>query len=330
MRRRTPRPGAWTLAVLLLGCGGPREFTRCVEGDCISRSDGESDAAYLTRLQRFNTVRHFKRLRADQPVARWMTQRLARIRAGAEKAGLALPPANAKPTVDVIQTEVPLAFAERGGRIYISTGLLLTRARTCEEVTAVLAHELAHSIMAHPTARFDLFESSTTYTRELLEGKAAERRDLAKRDGRPAPASPKKTGDAGKDLFAAGDAIGASRGEVSAMLGAVALGKAIQQGYSSRTDEIAADDAALKILRATALPTHPLAEFFARSAAAVEACPDPFYTSHPDLRDRARTLLRETRRETRGAACTAADELDFAEVQRVLKFEPIVLAGPEE
>lgn len=348
MRGRLWRGAAGLMvAILMVGCWSGRTFVRCPGGCVADRRTDESRDAYLARYQRFNTVRHYKRLSKHDPVARWMTNRLARVMHGVRRARLKLPAESAAPTVDVIVDKEPLAFTERGGRIYISTGLLLTRARSCEEVTGVIAHELAHAIEGHPKARFNPTHDATKITEHMLTEFAEDkRRKAAKKaaeakgqdgDAAAAAVTPmQKTGDRTKDITAAAKEVGVSPAQIGAAFGIFTVLLSVDQPYNSRVDEEQADQLARRILNATKLPARPLADFFARSASDEGACPGAFYSSHPDLRDRARILQHMTAGERGRARCTrkgkagAKDEIDFDEIQRRLRYEPPIIAERSE
>jgi predicted Zn-dependent protease len=154
------------------------------------------------------------------------------------------------------------AFVAGGQRVFINTGLLV-RSKGPEEVIGVIAHETGHIAGGH-LARFqdELRNAETTSIISLLAGLAA---GLATGDGRVASAI------------------------VSGGSGA-ALTNLLKY---SRTQESAADAAALKYLDRTGISAQGLLEFFEllrREIRVTGGREHPYLSSHPLTNDRIATV----------------------------------------
>jgi len=154
------------------------------------------------------------------------------------------------------------AFVAGGQRVFINTGLLV-RSKGPEEVIGVIAHEAAHIAGGH-LARFqdELRNAETTSIIALLAGLAA---GIATGDGR-----------------VAGAIVG---GGTDAALSSLLK--------YSRTQESAADAAALKYLDATGISARGLLEFFEllqREIRLTGGREHPYLSTHPLTNDRIATV----------------------------------------
>lgn len=154
------------------------------------------------------------------------------------------------------------AFVAGGQRMFINTGLLM-RAEDPEEVIGVIAHEAGHIAGGH-LARFqdELRNAKTKSIIAMVAGVAA---GLAARDGR-----------------VAGAIVGGGQG--------VAFSDLLKY---SRTQESAADAAALKYLDRTGISARGLLEFFEllrREVRLTGGREHPYLSTHPLTNDRIATV----------------------------------------
>jgi len=154
------------------------------------------------------------------------------------------------------------AFVAGGQRMFINTGLLI-RAKDPEEVIGVIAHEAGHIAGGH-LARFqdELRNAQTKSIIAMIAGLAA---GIAAKDGR-----------------VAGAIVGGGQGAAFADL----------LKYS-RTQESAADAAALKYLDRTGVSARGLLEFFAllqREIRLTGGREHPYLSTHPLTNDRIATV----------------------------------------
>ncbi len=154
------------------------------------------------------------------------------------------------------------AFVAGGQRVFINTGLLI-RAKGPEEVIGVIAHETGHIAGGH-LARFQdaLRDAETKSIISLIAGLAA---GLATGDGR-----------------VAGAVVGG--GSNAALTGLLKY---------SRTQESAADAAALKYLDRTGISSRGLLEFFQllqRDIRLAGGREHPYLSTHPLTNDRIATV----------------------------------------
>ena len=156
------------------------------------------------------------------------------------------------------------AFVAGGLQIFIYTGLL-QRAETPNQLIGVLAHEIGHIQGGH-LAR----------TREELRGASA--------------ATILAT------ILGAAAAVAAGDGRVGAAVAAVGQDAALRNFLRySRTQESAADQAAVRILESTGQSARGLSEFLAilgGQEVLPEAHQDPYLRTHPFSRDRTDALQR--------------------------------------
>lgn len=251
-------------------------------------------------------------LRADHPITRWVQQRFDRITAQAptvlKQAKLSAPREKMTYTLHVVDDpDRPLAYAKIDGHIYISTGMLLTRIRNCDELAAVLAHEVGHVLLAHPKKKYTPTKSADGVVKEAVAN-LEKTREKAIADGKTPErsATPEET-KALTVIFAGIFAVG-------------------EPTFGSRMDEDNTDRLAVMLLRAAGLPPEALAGFLHRNASEVGACPDPFYATHPPSTERAGAvrvtigaMKQEFPKTGAAVACDTAGE-DFSEIQRQIRY----------
>lgn len=149
------------------------------------------------------------------------------------------------------------AFVAGGQRLFLHTGLL-TRATEAGQVIGVIAHETGHIAGGHLVRTQDALENATVTT--LLS------------------------------LLAGGAAIGAGRGDIGSAIISAGQSASIRGFFHyTRTQESAADQAALKFLDGADMSAKGLLEFMnilGDQEALLPEQQDPYVTTHPLTRDR--------------------------------------------
>lgn len=195
--------------------------------------------------------------------------------------------------VDIILIDDPSlnAFVSGGQRIYIHTGLLM-RAEDPEQVIGVIAHETGHIIGGHIAARVnEMQDTSKTLLISYLLGLGA--------------------------------AIATGRGEVAAATIRGAQDIALKNILSfSRSQEQSADQAAVRLLKATQQSPEGLLDFMeilSGQEALLSANQDPYLRTHPLTVERI-TFLRNAVAESPFRDVTASPQLEeqFARVRAKL------------
>ena len=164
--------------------------------------------------------------------------------------------------VHIVASNQLNAFVAGGQKIFVFTGLLLA-SESPGQITGVLAHEVGHIMGGHLARAHDALRNATNQS--ILAA-----------------------------VLGVAAAAASGRGDVAAaiILGGTQLAQASLLQYS-RTQESAADQAALRLLDSTGQSAAGLLAFFdilGDQEALLADSQDPYVRSHPLTRDRVRTV----------------------------------------
>jgi predicted Zn-dependent protease len=136
--------------LVLAGCSnimGPGTQVTTIEGQMapVVGDEGDPDDAMIGAREHPKILASYGGVYSDRPAEIMLTQIVSRLLAAAGQP-------NASFTVTILDSAEVNAFALPGGYIYVTRGILAL-ANDTSELSAVLAHEIAHVVLKHARAR---------------------------------------------------------------------------------------------------------------------------------------------------------------------------------